>query len=184
MLDQLQALAAPCAAILMERGQSVAVADGSTGGLIAAGMLTIPGGIKFFRGGGVLYSLKGRQVLFGLEPEAFDGLKPVTGPYTLLQADAIRRRLGHRRIRLGGPDPPVRNRRRHQLHRGRRPRRVDQPDGRNRLVIASPQYGSLRQGRAGAVPRGADRRVIASPPGRGRSEAPGEGGSIHLLPCH
>ena len=91
MLDQLEALAAPCAAMLLERGQSVAVADGSTGGLIAAGMLTIPGGIRFFRGSGVLYSLKGRQILFGLAPDAFDGLKPVPEPNTLLQADAIRR---------------------------------------------------------------------------------------------
>src|ERR1043165_5654304 len=93
MLDELEALAAPCAAILLARGQSVAVADGSTGGLIAAGLLTIPGGIKFFRGGGVLYSLKGRQILFGLEPDAFDGLHPVTEPYTLLQVDAIRRQF-------------------------------------------------------------------------------------------
>jgi PncC family amidohydrolase len=93
MLDELEALAAPCAAILLERGQSVAVADGSTGGLIAAGMLTIPGGIKFFRGGGVLYSLKGRQILFGLEPDAFDGLRPVSEPYTRLQADAISRQF-------------------------------------------------------------------------------------------
>jgi nicotinamide mononucleotide (NMN) deamidase PncC len=72
MLDQLETLAAHCAAILLERGQSVAVADGSTGGLISAGMLTISGGIKFFRGGGVLYSLKGRQILFGLEPNSVD----------------------------------------------------------------------------------------------------------------
>src|SRR5471032_3200026 len=93
MLDQLEALAAPCAAILLARGQSVAVADGSTGGLIAAGMLTIPGGIKFFRGGGVLYSLKGRQILFGLAPEAFAGLSPVSEPYTLLQADGIRQQF-------------------------------------------------------------------------------------------
>ena len=93
MLDRLEALAAPCAAILLERGQSVAVADGSTGGLISAGMLTIPGGIKFFRGGGVLYSLRGRQVLFGLKPEAFAGRRPVSEPYALLQADAIRRQF-------------------------------------------------------------------------------------------
>ena len=93
MLDQLEALAAPCAAILVARGQSVAVADGSTAGLIAAGMLTIPGGITFFRGGGVLYSLKGRQILFGLEPDAFAGLKPVSPPYTLLQAEGIRRQF-------------------------------------------------------------------------------------------
>ena len=93
MLDQLQALAAPCAAILLERGQSVAVADGSTGGLISAGMLTNPGGIKFFRDSGVLYSLKGRQILFGLEPEAFAGLRGVSEPYTLLQAEGIRRQF-------------------------------------------------------------------------------------------
>jgi len=61
MLDQLQALAAPCAAILLERGQSVAVADGSTGGLISAGMLTIPGGIKFFRGGDAPFQRQVRQ---------------------------------------------------------------------------------------------------------------------------
>jgi nicotinamide-nucleotide amidase len=44
MLDQLKALGAPCTAILLERGQSVAVADESTGGLISAGMLNISGG--------------------------------------------------------------------------------------------------------------------------------------------
>jgi hypothetical protein len=42
MLDHLKALGAPCTAILLERGQSVAVA--STGGLISAGMLNISGG--------------------------------------------------------------------------------------------------------------------------------------------
>lgn len=93
MLDRLEALAAPCAAILMEREQSVAVADGSTGGLISAGLLTIPGGIRFFRGGGVLYSLKGREILFGLPPDAFTGLRAVTEPYTRLQAQAIRGRF-------------------------------------------------------------------------------------------
>ncbi len=89
MLERLSSLAAPSAAKLIERRQSVAVADGSTGGLISAGLSTIPGATRFFRGGGTLYSLRGRSILFGLEPGAFDGLSGVTEPYALLQASSI-----------------------------------------------------------------------------------------------
>jgi len=89
MLAHLSSLAAPIAAKLMERQQTIAVADGSTGGLISAGLLTIPGATMFFRGGGTLYSLKGRSILFGLGPDAFDGLSGVTEAYSLLQASSI-----------------------------------------------------------------------------------------------
>ncbi len=93
MLDHLSSLAAPTAAKLIERRQTIAVADGSTGGLISAGLSAIPGATMFFRGGGTLYSLQGRSILFGLEPGAFDGLSGVTEPYTLLQANSIRARF-------------------------------------------------------------------------------------------
>jgi nicotinamide-nucleotide amidase len=126
----------------------VAVADGSTGGLISAGMPTIPRDIKFFRGGGVVYSLKRRQILFGLEPEAFAGLRAVSETYTLPQADGIRQRLeadrGIAESGSAGPSPSGRDRGRHQLHRRRRPWREDEANGRERLILADLQYGSVR----------------------------------------
>lgn len=93
-MEQLSTLAAPSAALLIERGESVAVVDGSTGGLISAGLLTIGGATAFFRGGGILYSVPGRSIFFDLAPADFVGLRAVSEPYTFLQANAIRKRFG------------------------------------------------------------------------------------------
>ncbi|WP_157216414.1 CinA family protein [Flavisphingomonas formosensis] len=94
MLEELMPLAARVAETLKARGQTVAVADGATGGLISAGLLAIAGATGFYMGGGVIYSLKGRDVLLDLEPEALKGMRSVTEPYALLQARAIRDRFG------------------------------------------------------------------------------------------
>ena len=82
------------AALLRERGEKVAVADGATGGLIAASLLTIPGALDFFVGGGVVYSLRARDVLFDLPREAFRGMRGASEDYALLQARAIRDNFG------------------------------------------------------------------------------------------
>jgi PncC family amidohydrolase len=94
MLEELVPLAARIAEALKARGQTVAVADGATGGLISAGLLTIPGGTSFYAGGGIVYSLKGREILLDLDAEALKGMRSVTEPYALLQARAIRDRFG------------------------------------------------------------------------------------------
>lgn len=82
------------AALLRERGEKVAVADGATGGLIAASLLTIPGALDFFVGGGVVYSLRARDVLFDLPREAYRGMRGASEDYALLQARAIRDSFG------------------------------------------------------------------------------------------
>jgi PncC family amidohydrolase len=94
MLDTLAPLAAQAAAILKQRRETIAVADGATGGLILAGLLTVPGATSFCLGGGVIYSFRGRDVLLGLSKEDVAGMRSVTEPYTLLQARAIRDRFG------------------------------------------------------------------------------------------
>jgi PncC family amidohydrolase len=94
MLDTLAPLAARTAAILQKRGETIAVADGATGGLILAGLLTVPGATAFCLGGGVIYSLKGRDVLLDLSSEDLVGMESVTEPYARLQARAIRDRFG------------------------------------------------------------------------------------------
>ena len=94
MLDTLAPLATQAAAILRQRNEVIAVADGATGGLILAGLLTVPGATSFCLGGGVVYSLKGRDVLLGLSRADLAGMESVTERYALLQAGAIRDRFG------------------------------------------------------------------------------------------
>ncbi|MEO0462049.1 MAG: CinA family protein [Pseudomonadota bacterium] len=79
---------------LRERDEKLAVADGATGGLIMASLLTVPGALDFFVGGGVVYSFKARDVLFDLPREAYKGMRSATKEYALLQARAVRDRMG------------------------------------------------------------------------------------------
>jgi len=80
--------------MLKERGQTVAVADGATGGLISAGLIAVPGATSFYSGGGVIYSLKGRSILLDVTDEELAGMRSVTERYALLQARGIRDRFG------------------------------------------------------------------------------------------
>lgn len=94
VLRELHPQAARIAAALRERGEKIAVADGATGGLIAASLLTVPGALEFFVGGGVVYSFRARDVLFDLPREAYKGMRGASEDYALLQARAIRDNFG------------------------------------------------------------------------------------------
>ena len=94
MLEDLYPQAQRIADALIARGEKIAIADGATGGLIAAALLTVPGALKFFVGGGVVYSLRARDVLFALPREAYRGMRGASEEYALLQARAIRDNFG------------------------------------------------------------------------------------------
>ena len=94
LLQDLHPQALRIATALRARKQRVAVADGATGGLIMASLLTVPGALDFFKGGGVVYSFKARNVLFDLPRDAYDGMTSATEEYALLQARGIRDRMG------------------------------------------------------------------------------------------
>ena len=94
LLHDLHPQALRIAEALRARGEKVAVADGATGGLIMASLLTVPGALNFFKGGGVVYSFKARNVLFDLPRDAYDGMVSASEDYALLQARAIRDRMG------------------------------------------------------------------------------------------
>ena len=78
--------------VLKARGQSIAVVDGATGGLISAALLAMPGASAFYRGGGVIYTMKGRRIVLGHEPGSLRGLTSATEAYALAQARLIRER--------------------------------------------------------------------------------------------
>lgn len=94
LLQDLHPQALRIADLLRERGETVAVADGATGGLIAASLLTVPGALDFFVGGGVVYSLRARDVLFDVPRGAYKGMRGASEDYALLQARAIRDNFG------------------------------------------------------------------------------------------
>ncbi|MBM3596207.1 MAG: CinA family protein [Alphaproteobacteria bacterium] len=90
MLEEFNTIAARIAELLRARGEKIAVADGATGGLISASLLTVPGAMSFYVGGGVVYSKASRDALYGLGEETFEGMKSATEDYAALQAKAIR----------------------------------------------------------------------------------------------
>lgn len=55
-IDALCETARPIAALLRERGETVAVAEGSAGGLISAALLSVPGASASYLGGAVIYT--------------------------------------------------------------------------------------------------------------------------------
>lgn len=93
-MNDLAALAAPVAALLRERGQTVAVAESSAGGLISAALLAVPGASAYFLGGAVVYTPAARAGLLQIGDEAMRGLRASTEAYALLKARTVRERLG------------------------------------------------------------------------------------------
>jgi len=94
MLDALAAIAAEAGTLLKARKQTIAVVDGSTGGLISASLLAMPGASAFYLGGGVIYTLKGRRIVLGHEPGSLRGFTSATEAYALAQARLICQRYG------------------------------------------------------------------------------------------
>ncbi len=94
MLEQTHKQALRIADLLRQRGEKIAVADGATGGLVAASLLTVPGALDFFVGGGVVYSFRARDILFDLPRDAYAGRRGASEDYALLQARAIRDNFG------------------------------------------------------------------------------------------
>ena len=94
MPDLLASLAAAVAARLMARRETVAVAESSTGGLVSASLLSIPGASAYFLGGGVIYTQAARRALLAVPDEAVRGIRSSTEAYALLKARTVRERLG------------------------------------------------------------------------------------------
>ncbi len=75
-------------------GETVAVAESSAGGLIAAVLLAQPGASAFFLGGAVVYTGPARQALLGITPADMEGMRSASEPYALLLARRVRDRVG------------------------------------------------------------------------------------------
>jgi PncC family amidohydrolase len=93
-MDELERLAAEVGETLTARGETVAVAESSSGGLISAALLSVPGASRYFLGGAVVYTPKARVMLLDIPKSALEGMRSASEPYARLLAHTTRQRFG------------------------------------------------------------------------------------------
>jgi nicotinamide-nucleotide amidase len=92
-MKELVAIAEQIAAKLIERRQTIAVAESSTGGLISASLLAVPGASAYFLGGAVVYTRDARRILMDIPDDAMKGIRSASEVYAMLLASHIRGRF-------------------------------------------------------------------------------------------
>jgi nicotinamide-nucleotide amidase len=93
-MQDLVARAERIALLLKLRRETIATAEGASGGLIGAALLAVPGASAYCLGGAIIYTRAARQGLLAIPEAALAGLRPSTEPYALLLARTARERFG------------------------------------------------------------------------------------------
>ena len=82
------------AAALLRRGETVAVAESSAGGLISAALLTVPGASGFYLGGTIIYTVEAARALLSGVVERPAGARGASEPFARYLASAVADKLG------------------------------------------------------------------------------------------
>lgn len=95
MIDpELRLLADRAADLLRTRGETVAVAEGSAGGLISAALLAVPGASAYFLGGTIVYTARAyRAFVAGVVPPP-EGMRGATEGFADHLARSVAAHLG------------------------------------------------------------------------------------------
>jgi nicotinamide-nucleotide amidase len=110
-MKELVTIAEQIAAKLIERRESIAVAESSTGGLISAALLAVPGASAYFLGSAVVYTRDARRILMDIPDEAMKGIRSASEVYAQLLANRIRQRFSsHWGLSETGATGPAGNR--------------------------------------------------------------------------
>ncbi|MEU4621557.1 CinA family protein [Actinoplanes sp. NPDC023801] len=91
---EMSVAAAAAVHALVERRETLAVAESLTGGLLAATIVEIPGVSSVFRGGLVVYATDLKARLAGVPQELLDERGPVDGDVAAALARGVRERCG------------------------------------------------------------------------------------------
>ena len=92
-MKDLVTIAEKIAEKLVARHQTIAIAESSTGGLISAALLAVPGASAYFLGSAVVYTRDARRILMDIPDEAMKGIRSASEPYAKLLASQIRQRF-------------------------------------------------------------------------------------------
>ena len=74
---------------LIAKRQTIAVSESSTGGLISAALLAVPGASAYFLGGAVVYTRDARRVLMDITDPDMVGMRSASEPYAQLLAKRL-----------------------------------------------------------------------------------------------
>jgi len=130
-MQSLLPLAKRVGARLKARGETIAVAESSAGGLISAALLAVPGASAYFLGGAVVYTRQSREALLGIPPPALAGMRPATEAYAQLLARTVRQKFSASwGIGETGASGPTGN-------------RYGDPAGHACIAIAGPSEGAI-----------------------------------------
>ena len=86
-MKKLSKLCEPIADRLKANKQTISVSESSTGGLISAALLSIPGASAYYKGGSVIYTLASRKIFLNLSKQDVEGLEPMTESMALRFAE-------------------------------------------------------------------------------------------------
>ena len=95
------------AEMLKARGETIAIAESTTGGLISSRLLSVPGASAYFLGGTVIYTRASRKVFLGASADELRGVKPMTEEMAQFFAKRVREMLsatwGIAELGIAGP---------------------------------------------------------------------------------
>jgi len=107
--SRIRALSGEIIGLLTARGDTVAVAESLTGGLLAAALTAVPGASAAFRGGVVAYATDLKATLLGVPSELLDRHGAVHPSVAAAMAEGAYRRMGATvaaaTTGVAGPDP-------------------------------------------------------------------------------
>lgn len=93
-LPDIAELASQVGALLRGRGEKISIAESSSGGLVSAALLAVPGASVYFLGGAVVYTRPAKTELLGIPDAILDKYRSASEPHALEMARAARQRLG------------------------------------------------------------------------------------------
>ncbi len=92
-MSKIQLLAAKISESLKDRGETISVAESSSGGLVSAALLEVPGASAYFMGGAVVYTRPAKIELLGISEADLDEFRSASEPHAMILAKAVRARL-------------------------------------------------------------------------------------------
>lgn len=133
--------------LLAERGQTLAVAESLTGGLVAAELTSVPGASRVFRGSVTAYATPLKRDLLGVDGDLLERRGAVDAEVALQMARGVRSRLGAgwgaATTGVAGPDP-----------------QDGRPVGTVYVAVCGPLGGAAEEGTVAALRLNGDRAEI------------------------
>ena len=92
--SRLMALAEQVGGKLVARGETVAIAESSAGGLISAALLSVGGASRYFRGGAVVYTRDAKMSFLQIDEKTATEPRASTEEHALVLARNVRKVMG------------------------------------------------------------------------------------------